>query len=187
MQWLANVPGHGRPIPDSIEQLIVREPQWLGLPEGRLPMRSFRPVALLYASAWWICACPSAGGAQQPDSLSNSAYKNELLAAIATLLETKYVLPEEAARFAEEFRSRGAAGLYDSYQDAAEFAAKVTADLVAITNDSHISLRVVESSDLAANAASSCVIPYGLLSWGIANISASTSSSGSTETSAIST
>jgi tetratricopeptide (TPR) repeat protein len=116
----------------------------------------------LLALLWCICACPCTAYGQQPNRLGNSTYKNELIDNIAGLLESKYVLPDRAKAYAEEFRSRSAAGLYDSYQDAAEFATMVTADLVAITNDSHISLRVIESSDVGENTASSLRHPIRL-------------------------
>ncbi|KPJ89636.1 MAG: hypothetical protein AMS18_12315 [Gemmatimonas sp. SG8_17] len=125
-------------------------------------MRSTASVAFLRILLWCICACPAAVHAQQPSSLGNRTYKNELIEEIARLLESKYVLPDKAKGYAEEFRLRSAAGYYDSYQDAAEFAAKVTADLVAITNDSHISLRVIQSSDVGDNTASSLRHPARL-------------------------
>jgi uncharacterized protein YfcZ (UPF0381/DUF406 family) len=73
--------------------------------------------------------------AQQQRSLRDQAYLHEVLEKVDSLLESKYVLPDRAAVYAEEFRSRYTSGAYDSYTDPARFAEKVTADLIEITGD----------------------------------------------------
>jgi len=86
--------------------------------------------------------------AQQPKSLTDRAYKDDVLQKIANLVETKYVLAEKGKGFADGFRARCASGAYASLGDPKEFAARVTEDLIAITYDKHMNLRVLESSDI---------------------------------------
>jgi len=83
---------------------------------------------------------------QQPRSLADRAYKAEVLQKVAGLVETKYVLADKAEGFADEFRAKCASGAYDALNEAKEFAAKITADLVAITGDKHLNFRLIESS-----------------------------------------
>ncbi len=103
------------------------------------------PIVLLHPFA----------SAQQPRSLADRDYKNEVLQKVAGLVETKYVLADKAKGFAEEFKTKCASGAYDSFSEAKEFAAKVTADLVAITGDKHLNFRVIVPSEAGEKAASS--------------------------------
>jgi tetratricopeptide (TPR) repeat protein len=91
---------------------------------------------------------------QPAKSLTDRAYKNEVLGKIADLLEKKYVLSDKAKGFADEFRAKGAAGAYGSLAEAKDFAAKVTADLIAVTHDKHLNFRVIEPSPAGEAAAS---------------------------------
>jgi tetratricopeptide (TPR) repeat protein len=92
---------------------------------------------------------------QQRQSLAVRAYKDGVLHKIAGLIESQYVLADEAKGFAEEFRAKCASGAYDSFTEAKEFAEKVTADLVAITHDKHLNFRVMVPSDLGEEAVGS--------------------------------
>jgi tetratricopeptide (TPR) repeat protein len=76
-------------------------------------------------------------------------YRNALVDSISSLVDAKYVLPDAAKRYATEFRARAATGSYDSYHSAADFAERITADLVEMSGDSHFSLRVREPADAA--------------------------------------
>jgi hypothetical protein len=93
--------------------------------------------------------------AQQPHRLTDCAYKNGVLQKIAGLLESKYVLSDKAKGFADEFKVKCASGAYDSCPTAKEFAAKVTADLIAITHDKHLNFRVIVPSDVGEKASGS--------------------------------
>ena len=93
--------------------------------------------------------------AQQPKSLTDRAYRDEVLQKIASLLESKYVLSDRANGFADEFKAKCASGAYNSYTQSKEFAEKVTADLVAITHDKHLNFRVIVPSDMEEKAAGS--------------------------------
>jgi tetratricopeptide (TPR) repeat protein len=97
----------------------------------------------------------SFASAQQPGSLTDPAYKSGVLQQIAALVESKYVLADKAKGFADEFKAKGAAGAYDSFTEAKEFAEKVTADLIAITHDKHLNFRVMVPSDVGEKAAGS--------------------------------
>lgn len=79
--------------------------------------------------------------AQQDNNMSDKAYKVEVLQKIASLLETKYVLPEMAKKYAEEFKKKYERGSYESYTNPKEFAEQITADLISITKDKHINFR----------------------------------------------
>ena len=109
----------------------------------------------LISAVWFACACHSPLRAQQQRSLSDSAYLHEVLERIDSLLEGKYVLPNRAGEYAEEFRRRYTSGAYSSFTDPTQFAEKVTADLIEISGDSHFSFRVIEASELGEDAESS--------------------------------
>jgi C-terminal processing protease CtpA/Prc len=100
-------------------------------------------TALLYS----LCCNNFLVIAQQYDFIDNK-HKMKVLQKIDSLLETKYVLPEMAKKYAVEFKKKYESGNYKSYTNSKEFADQVTADLISITNDKHIDLRVIESSDI---------------------------------------
>jgi len=93
--------------------------------------------------------------AQQAKNISNKAYKVEVLQKIAGLLETKYVVPEMAKKYAKEFKKKFESGFYGSYTNPKEFAEQVTADLFSITKDKHINFRLIEASDMGEKPESS--------------------------------
>lgn len=70
------------------------------------------------------------------------------------MLVATYVLPEEAERYATEFRRRYTSGEYDSFTDPVEFAERVTADLIEISGDSHFSFRVIQTNEPAEDPGS---------------------------------
>jgi tetratricopeptide (TPR) repeat protein len=115
-----------------------------------------RKKAILFCLLFSILVMgPSFVLSQQPQSLTDPAYKNGILQKIAGLLESKYVLSDKAKGFADEFKAKCASGAYDSYSAAKEFAEKVTADLIAITHDKHLNFRVMVPSDVGEKAAGS--------------------------------
>jgi len=73
---------------------------------------------------------------------------------VDSLLVAFYALPEEAERYAAEFRQRYSSGAYDSFTDPADFANRVTADLIEISGDSHFSFRVIQVNESAEDVGS---------------------------------
>jgi retinol-binding protein 3 len=106
-------------------------------------------------AALMLMAPPAPAGAQSATGLADKAYRDGVLRKAAEIVESKYVLADRAKGFADAFRARSAAGAYDALTDPAAFAAKVTADLVAITGDKHLNFRVVVASDVGEEASGS--------------------------------
>ncbi|MCU0643730.1 MAG: S41 family peptidase [bacterium] len=102
---------------------------------------------------------------QQHKSVSDKKYKKEVIQTIGKLIQTKYVIPEAAEKYAAELKKKHAAGCYDSCTDSKEFAKTVTADLISITHDKHFNFRVNESSEVGEKAESALHHPvrYHLL------------------------
>jgi tetratricopeptide (TPR) repeat protein len=92
---------------------------------------------------------------QQDNNITDKSYKVEVLQKIASLLETNYVIPEMAKKYAEEFKEKYEHGSYESYTNPKEFAEQITAVLIDITKDKHINFRFVESSDIGEKPESS--------------------------------
>jgi hypothetical protein len=80
---------------------------------------------------------------QQHTGIANRGYTTHILHAVDSLLEWMYVLPEAAAAHAAAFRELAASGRYHTCTDAGAFAQLVTTDLVRITGDAHLRLRVI--------------------------------------------
>jgi hypothetical protein len=110
---------------------------------------------LLTALVYTVCICNSYLFPQQDNNLSDNVYKAGVLQQIGHLLETKYVLPKMAEKYAEEFKIKYESGIYESYTNSREFAEKITADLISITEDKHINFRLIESSDMGEKPESS--------------------------------
>ena len=101
-----------------------------------------------------VCVYQAPLLAQQTQSLSDPAYMFEVTQKVDSLIVANYVLPEEAERCAAEFRRRYSSGAYHSYTDPAEFAEKLTADLIEISGDSHFSFRVIQENEPSEDPAS---------------------------------
>jgi hypothetical protein len=84
----------------------------------------------------------------QDKRIVNPANKDSVLLKISKLIEEKYVLPEEAKKSAIKFRSICESGAYHLITDDEDFAREVTKDLIKITNDKHIYLRVRKASKM---------------------------------------
>ena len=110
---------------------------------------------LLTVMLYSVGICDSFVIAQRDNNMSDKAYKVEVLQKIASLLETKYVFPEMAKKYAEEFKKKYDRGSYESYTNPKEFAEQITADLISITKDKHINFRLIESSDIGEKPESS--------------------------------
>ena len=106
------------------------------------------------ATSGLLLSLPGLVFSQPTRSLTDRAHKDEVLKKVGDLLEKKYVLAGKAKGFAEEFRAKCAAGAYGPLAEAKEFAARVTADLVAVTGDKHLNFRVIEPSPAGEAAVS---------------------------------
>ncbi len=102
---------------------------------------------------------------QQHKSLSDKGYKKEVVQTIGKLIQSKYVIPEAAEKYAAELKKKYASGCYDSCTEAKAFANRVTTDLISITHDKHFNFRVIESSAVGEKAESALHHPvrYHLL------------------------
>ena len=87
----------------------------------------------------------------QPGDVMDDQYKITILQQIDSLLAAKYVLPDEAKAYADEFKQKYERGEYESLTEANKFAGQVTDDLRRITKDKHINFRVIEASDMGEN------------------------------------
>jgi tetratricopeptide (TPR) repeat protein len=81
--------------------------------------------------------------AQHHDGVAERQYRATILRAVDSLFERMYVLPDAATAHAAAFRKLVATGRYDTCADARAFARLVTADLLGLTGDGHIQLRVI--------------------------------------------
>ncbi len=95
-----------------------------------------------------MCTCQSLVHAQPQKGLADEVHIRSILQKVDSLIENKYVITEKAKEFADEFRKKYSAGVYDSLVDARMLGERVTADLQAITHDKHNTFRTIESSDV---------------------------------------
>jgi len=109
---------------------------------------------LLMIIFYVFCLNSSTAIAQQ-NNLKDLTYKTIVLEKIGDLLETKYVLPEMAKKYADDFRKGCEKGKYKSYINSGKFAEQITADLIRITNDKHINFRVITPSNIGEKPESS--------------------------------
>ncbi|RJP62628.1 MAG: hypothetical protein C4539_17640 [Ignavibacteriales bacterium] len=74
--------------------------------QGKLRFKKF--LLLFYFSSLrlfcWLLCLNDLLLSQQKNNLADKDYKNKILIAIDSLLESKYVLPDKATEFAAEFR-----------------------------------------------------------------------------------
>lgn len=115
----------------------------------------------------FVCLCAismfySSAPAQQVKNVSDRTYRDGIIEKIGGLLEEKYVFPDRAGKYAEEFKTKNSSGSYDTLKDATEFAEKITQDLQDITGDKHIRLRRIESSDIGEKTESALHHPVRL-------------------------
>ena len=112
-----------------------------------------------------IFLCNTTILAQHVKGIDNEDYKKDVLEKVEKLSESKYVLPDKASIYAEEFRRLHESGHYSSIKTLKEFADQVSSDLVAITKDKHISFREIKSTTGADTPESSLRHPirYHLL------------------------
>ncbi len=96
----------------------------------------------------FCCVYCISASAQQVKNIEDQDYKNDVLGKVTNLIATKYVLPEQAIKYAAEFKKKCDLGAYDTLTSAKSFTKQVTSDLIAISHDKHINFRVIESSGI---------------------------------------
>ncbi|HEU4594202.1 MAG TPA: S41 family peptidase [Pyrinomonadaceae bacterium] len=84
---------------------------------------------------------PAQGPPEQPDMTLDAAARAEVVESIIKRLGEAYVFPEVAAKMGESLRKRVADKEYEQVTSAREFAAKLTADLQAVSRDKHLRVR----------------------------------------------
>ena len=109
-------------------------------------------AVLLAAGAAPVAAQPAAVAAPgataapapqaMPDMPLTTAEARQAASDLATILETNFVFPDVAHHYADALRTKAAAGGYDGFTSAFEFARQVTADLRAVAPDNHLKLMV---------------------------------------------
>lgn len=95
--------------------------------------------ATIAASAL-LCFTSSSSGAT--DSTVDAAARSAVIERVLDGLDRSYVFPEVARQMRESVQNRLLAGEYESITGAPEFAAKLTADLQAISRDKHLRVRL---------------------------------------------
>lgn len=91
----------------------------------------------------------------QHTNVNDKTYKISVLQKTANLLETKYVLPELSKEYADKFRKKYENGAYENFTNSEYFAEQITADLIDITNDKHLSFRLKVASEVGGKTESS--------------------------------
>lgn len=80
--------------------------------------------------------------AQAPGPTLTAKERREIAEAFAKVIETKYILTEEAKNMAAAVRTQIRAGAYDNLEPATAFASAVLNDARAVNNDKHLGLHV---------------------------------------------
>jgi hypothetical protein len=80
-----------------------------------------------------------AGGVKGQQALAADT-RSDVIGKVLTLLEGRYVYPDVARRMADAIRAHVKAGRYDGIGNPAEFAARLSDDLRAVSNDKHLRL-----------------------------------------------
>src|SRR5688500_4825426 len=84
---------------------------------------------------------PAQAPPEQPDLTIDAAARAEVIEAVVKRLGEAYVFPDVAAKMGESLRKRAADKEYEQVTSAKEFAAKLTADLQAVSRDKHLRVR----------------------------------------------
>ena len=111
--------------------------------------------ALFSALLFLLSCCIHPLIAQENSDFNDEGYKISVLEKITQLLKSKYVLADRAEKYAAAFKEKYTDNYYDAINDAKEFAAQVSEDLIHITKDKHIHFRVIESSNIGERPESS--------------------------------
>ncbi len=91
--------------------------------------------------------------------------RQQVLAGVAKALQEQYRLPEQAAQISADLLARDARGEYGQMNDGAEFAARLTKDMQAISHDLH--MRVSYRDKPRTSAAPRAPADERKINWGI--------------------
>ena len=83
-----------------------------------------------------------AAGAQLPDPALTAKDRRQIAEDFAKVLETKYVLPDQAKNMAAAVRAQIRAGAYDNLEPASAFASALLGHARAVNDDKHLQLKV---------------------------------------------
>jgi hypothetical protein len=84
---------------------------------------------------------PAQGPQEQPDMTIDAAARAEVVERVVKRLGEAYVFPDVATKMGDALRKRVADKEYEQITSAKEFAAKLTADLQAVSRDKHLRVR----------------------------------------------
>lgn len=122
----------------------------------RLPFSVFAACALHLALQTTVTlaqsvppAAPTPAPAASPAPLT-VAERDEVIEQFAKELEARFVFPDVAAAYAKMLRERQQAKAYADLSDPIAFAAKVTADLQAVSADGHLRLNFSPGGDFSS-------------------------------------
>jgi hypothetical protein len=118
-------------------------------------MRSPLSVATIVAVACSalavpVYAQPPAPPNPAPDVMLSKAEQRSAIDELARELQNGYVFPDKAAEVDRALKKHVASGVYDTVTSASAFAALLTRQLQAVTNDKHLRVRVA-APDAATN------------------------------------
>ncbi len=90
-------------------------------------------------------APPAPPRSEPAPTLLDAAARKEVVSALETALRQRYVLPDIGEKAASRIDTALAAGEYDSLTDSATFAARLQADVSAITHDKHLRIMAMNA------------------------------------------
>ncbi|HYR27117.1 MAG TPA: S41 family peptidase [Thermoanaerobaculia bacterium] len=85
-----------------------------------------------------------AAHAQLPDPVLTVKERREVAEAFAKIIDTTYVLPEEAKKMVAAVRAKIASGAYDGLEPAQALVAQLVKDVRAVNNDRHLGLSIAK-------------------------------------------
>lgn len=93
-------------------------------------------------AAWLLVLAPMAHAQHAPSSPSiTAADRHEVVEALATQLQKRYVFPDAGAKLAAALRAREAGGAYASAADAEAFGQRLAEDMRKLGDDGHFDVR----------------------------------------------
>jgi hypothetical protein len=106
-------------------------------------IKAFRVITRLLVIGLLTLSVASVALAQpeQPDLNVDGATRTQVIDAILKRLNDSYVFPEVAKKMEQSIRERVAKNEYDQITSSKQFAAKLTTDLQAVSNDKHLRVR----------------------------------------------
>lgn len=97
-----------------------------------------KPAKIVQVSVSTFLALLVGAGLAQAQPPFDAAARRTVVETAAEALRSRYVFPDVGERAAAALESAFAAGEYDGLSDAAAFAQRLTADLLAVANDKHL-------------------------------------------------